>query len=41
MRRVLWGSGLAAVQSAWATVPLDQQTLRRVAEDKELAYALG
>jgi hypothetical protein len=27
---------MAAVQSPWATVTLDQQTLRWVAEDKEL-----
>jgi len=32
---------LAAVQSTWATVTLDQQTLRLVAEDKELEYELG
>jgi len=32
---------LAAVQSTWATVTLDQQTLRWVAEDKELEYELG
>jgi hypothetical protein len=32
---------LAAVQSTWATVPLDQQTLRWIAEDKELEYGLG
>ena len=32
---------IAAVQSTWATVTLDQQTLRWVAEDKELEYELG
>jgi hypothetical protein len=32
---------LAAVQSTWATVTLDQKTLRWVAEDKELEYDLG
>jgi hypothetical protein len=32
---------LAAVQSTWATVTLDQQMLRWVAEDKELEYDLG
>jgi hypothetical protein len=32
---------LAAVQSTWATVALDQKTLRWVAEDKELEYDLG
>jgi hypothetical protein len=32
---------MAAVQSTWATVTLDQQTLRWVAEDKELEYELG
>jgi hypothetical protein len=32
---------MAAVQSTWATVILDQQTLRWVAEDKELEYELG
>jgi hypothetical protein len=31
----------AAVQNTWATVTLDQQTLRWVAEDKELEYDLG
>jgi hemerythrin len=31
----------AAVQSTWATMTLDQQTLRWVAEDKELEYDLG
>ena len=31
---------IAAVQSTWATVTLDQQTLRWVAEDKELEYDL-
>ena len=32
---------IEAVQSTWATVTLDQQTLRWVAEDKELEYELG
>jgi hypothetical protein len=32
---------MAAVQSTWATVTLDQETLRWVAEDKELEYGLG
>jgi hypothetical protein len=32
---------MAAVQSTWATVTLDQRTLRWVAEDKELEYELG
>ncbi len=32
---------VAAVQSTWATVTLDQKTLRWVAEDKELEYELG
>jgi hypothetical protein len=32
---------IAAVQSTWATVTLDQQTLRWVAEDKALEYDLG
>ena len=32
---------MAAVQSTWATVTLDQQTLRWVAEDKELEHELG
>ena len=32
---------IAAVQSTWATVALDQRTLRWVAEDKELEYELG
>ena len=32
---------MAAVQSTWATVTLDQTTLRWVAEDKELEYELG
>jgi hypothetical protein len=32
---------MAAVQSTWATVALDQKTLRWVAEDKELEYELG
>jgi hypothetical protein len=31
----------AAVQSTWATVTLDPQTLRWVAADKELEYGLG
>lgn len=31
---------MEAVQSTWATVTLDQQTLRWVAEDKELEYDL-
>lgn len=31
----------AAVQNTWATVTLDQKTLRWVAEDKELEYDLG
>jgi hypothetical protein len=32
---------MAAVQNTWATVTLDQKTLRWVAEDKELEYELG
>jgi hypothetical protein len=32
---------MAAVQSTWATITLDQQTLRWVAEDKELEYEFG
>jgi hypothetical protein len=32
---------IAAVQSTWATITLDQKTLRWVAEDKELEYELG
>ena len=32
---------LAAIQSTWATVSIDPQTLRWVAEDKELEYDLG
>ena len=32
---------MAAVQSTWATVTLDQKMLRWVAEDKELEYDLG
>ena len=32
---------LAAVQSTWSTITLDQQTLHWVAEDKELEYELG
>ena len=31
---------MAAVQSTWATVTLDQKTVRWVAEDKELEYDL-
>ena len=31
---------MAAVQSTWATVALDQKTLCWVAEDKELEYEL-
>ena len=31
----------AAVQNTWATVTLDQKTLRWVAEDKKLEYDLG
>ena len=31
---------MAAVQSTWATVTLDQKTLRWVAEDIELEYEL-
>ena len=31
---------MTAVQSTWATVTLDQKTLRWVAEDKELEYKL-
>ena len=34
-------SALAAVESTWATVTLDQKTLRWVAEDKELEYEIG
>jgi len=32
---------LAAVESTWATVTLDQKTLRWIAEDKELEYEIG
>ena len=32
---------MAAVQSTWATVTLDQKMLRWIAEDKELEYDLG
>jgi hypothetical protein len=32
---------MAAVQSTWATVTLNQKTLRWIAEDKELEYELG
>jgi hypothetical protein len=32
---------VAAVQSTWATIILDRQTLHWVAEDKELEYDLG
>lgn len=32
---------VAIVQNTWATLTLDQQTLRWVAEDKELEYDLG
>ena len=32
---------MTAVQSTWATITLDQKTLRWVAEDKELEYDLG
>jgi hypothetical protein len=32
---------IAAVQSTWATITLDRQTLHWVAEDKELEYDLG
>ena len=32
---------MAAIQSTWATITLDQKTLRWVAEDKELEYELG
>jgi hypothetical protein len=31
---------MAAVQSTWAAVTLDEKTLRWVAEDKELEYEL-
>ena len=30
---------MAAVRSTWATITLDQQTLRWVAEDRELEYS--
>jgi len=32
---------VATVQNTWATLTLDQETLRWVAEDKELEYDLG
>ena len=32
---------IAIVQSTWATLTLDQETLHWVAEDKELEYELG
>ena len=32
---------LAAVESTWATVTLDPETARWVAEDKELEYEIG
>ena len=32
---------VAIVQNTWATLMLDQETLRWVAEDKELEYDLG
>jgi hypothetical protein len=32
---------MAAVQSTWSTLTLDQNTMRWVAEDKELEYELG
>jgi hypothetical protein len=32
---------IAIVQSTWATLTLDQETLQWVAEDKELEYDLG
>ena len=32
---------MAAVQSTWATVMLGQETLRWVAENKELEYDVG
>jgi hypothetical protein len=32
---------VSAVQGTWATVMLDQKTLRWVAENKELEYDLG
>ena len=32
---------VAAVQSTWASLSLDQATLRWVAEDKELEYDFG
>ena len=32
---------VTAVQSTWASMSLDQKTLRWVAEDKELEYDLG
>lgn len=32
---------VAVVQNTWATLTLNQETLRWVAEDKELEYDLG
>lgn len=32
---------MAAVQSTWATLALDQNTMRWIAEDKELEYEHG
>lgn len=32
---------IAAVQSTWATLSIDQDTMRWIAEDKELEYELG
>ena len=45
-RRIVEGGedaqrAVAAVQSTWATVMLNQETLRWVAEDKELEYDVG
>ena len=34
-------SAVAVVQHTWATLALNQETLRWVAEDKELEYDLG
>jgi hypothetical protein len=34
-------SAVAVVQHLWATLTLNQETLRWVAEDKELEYDLG
>jgi hypothetical protein len=34
-------SAVAVVQHTWATLTLNQETLRWVAEDKELEYDLG